>query len=247
MWRAQRERASAQNHRGQGVVVLNAPEGKIQCTLKTNTIACPGPVIAEVRISSDAVLLTSAQFKFYVRKSLINDDTIKSTDEFPVLTQLMQDTSSLIDQVNKIEKQVPENVVQRIDDMETGKFDKNDIVQTDTISDATKVASTVVTAAHRRELDELNKNLALKLVSDCDNAVYVLNQRTRYYCTTGTNAPVSGVATFVIDAIGDTNTINYVQEAICTYKGVTTAIVGQRFFRSHTSAGFGEWKSYSVM
>ncbi len=143
-----------------GVVILNAPDGKIQCTLKTNTIACPGKVVAEVRVLSDEVLLTSARFEFYVRKSLINDKTIESTDEFPVLTQLMQDTSTLIDQVNQIEKQVPENVVSRIDAMETGKANKNDMVQSDTISDATKYPSSVVTAAHRGELDEIKQSVS---------------------------------------------------------------------------------------
>ena len=142
-----------------GVVILNAPDGKIQCTLKTNTIACPGKVVAEVRVLSDEVLLTSARFEFYVRKSLINDKTIESTDEFPVLTQLMQDTSTLIDQVNQIEKQVPENVVSRIDAMESGKVDKTDIVQTDTISDASKVPSSVVTNKLSSQVTELNKNM----------------------------------------------------------------------------------------
>jgi hypothetical protein len=142
-----------------GVVILNAPDGKIQCTLKTNTIACPGKVVAEVRVLSDEVLLTSSRFEFYVRKSLINDKTIESADEFPVLTQLMKDTSSLIDKVNQIEKQVPENVVSRIDAMESGKVDKTDIVQTDTISDASKVPSSVVTNKLSSQVTELNKNI----------------------------------------------------------------------------------------
>jgi hypothetical protein len=83
-------------------------------------------VIAEIRISSDEILLTSGRFEFYVRKSLFNDKTIESTDEFPVLTQLMSETNKMIEQVNQIEKQVPENVVSRIDAMETGKANKND-------------------------------------------------------------------------------------------------------------------------
>ena len=151
-----------------GVVVLNAPEGKIQCTLKTNTIACPGKVIAEIRISSDEILLTSGRFEFYVRKSLINDKTVESTDEFPVLTQLMQDTSTLIDQVNQIEKQVPENVVSRIDAMESGKVDKTDIVQTDTISDASKVPSSVVTNKLSSQVTELNKNLQIMPIPNAE-------------------------------------------------------------------------------
>ena len=178
-----------------GVVILNAPDGKIQCTLKTNTIACPGKVVAEVRVLSDEVLLTSARFEFYVRKSLINDKTIESTDEFPVLTQLMKDTSTLIDQVNQIEKQVPENVVSRIDAMETGKVDKTDIVQTDTISDASKVPSSVVTNKLSSQVTELNKNLAKlngEIVSDA-NAINSYGFHMTSASTLNTPEPTDGM------------------------------------------------------
>jgi len=93
------------------IAVLNAIEGKIQCVLKTNTIAAPGKVIAEVRVLEGETLLTSTRFEFYVRKSLITDETIESTNEFPILTQLINTTNDLIDQVEQIEKQVPEQVV----------------------------------------------------------------------------------------------------------------------------------------
>lgn len=142
------------------IVMINELDGRLQCTLKTNTTASPGKVIAEVRILSDEILLTSARFEFYVRKSLINDETIESTNEFPILTQLITETNGLIDQVNQIEKQVPENVVQNIDNLEQSKINKADIIHTDTISDPTKVPSSVVTEALGKEIDVINNNLA---------------------------------------------------------------------------------------
>lgn len=101
------------------IAILNELQGKIQCVLKTNTIASPGKVIAEVRVLEGDTLLTSTRFGFYVRKSLINDETIESTDEFPILTQLISTTENLIQQVEQIEKQVPEQVVAGLSDLQT--------------------------------------------------------------------------------------------------------------------------------
>ena len=75
------------------IAIMNELQGKIQCVLKTNTIASPGKVVAEVRILEGETLLTSTRFEFFVRKSLINDETIESTNEFPLLTQLINTLS----------------------------------------------------------------------------------------------------------------------------------------------------------
>lgn len=72
---------------------------KIVCTLKTNTIASPGKVLAEVRVLQDLKLLTSSRFSFFVRQSIINDETIESTNEFPILNQLVTDVNSLLDEI----------------------------------------------------------------------------------------------------------------------------------------------------
>lgn len=100
-----------------GVVIVNAIEGKIICTLKTNTIAAPGKVLAEVRILQDLKLLTTARFDFFVRKAIVNDETIESTNEFPILNQLINTTQDLIEQVGQIEQQVPENVVTQLNEV----------------------------------------------------------------------------------------------------------------------------------
>ena len=52
---------------------------KIRCVLKTNTIAAPGKVLAEVRILQDLKLLTTARFDFFVRRAIVDDETIEST------------------------------------------------------------------------------------------------------------------------------------------------------------------------
>ena len=98
--------------------IIDAVQGKIRCILKTNTIATPGKVLAEVRVLEGDNLLTSARFEFYVRKSLMTDDTIESTNEFPILTQLIAATNDLIKQVEQIEKQVPEYIVEAMGDLE---------------------------------------------------------------------------------------------------------------------------------
>lgn len=100
------------------IIIINATQGRIQCTLKTNTIASPGKVIAEVRVLEGEILLTSARFDFFVRKALITDDTIESTNEFPILNQLITTTEGLIQQVEQIEKQVPEYIVEAMGDLE---------------------------------------------------------------------------------------------------------------------------------
>jgi len=101
-----------------GVAVVNATEGRMTCTLNTNTIASPGKVVAEVRVSDlEGKSLTTARFNFFVRKPLITDDAIESTNEFPILNQLITTTEGLIQQVEQIEKQVPENVVDELNNL----------------------------------------------------------------------------------------------------------------------------------
>lgn len=79
-----------------GVAILNESEGKIQCILNTNTIAREGRVIAEVRVFEGTKLLTSSRFEFWVRKAIVNDETIESTNEFPLLQRLTDDVQGII-------------------------------------------------------------------------------------------------------------------------------------------------------
>lgn len=75
----------------------------IRCTLKTNTIACPGRVYAEVRLLKDTQLLTTARFDFFVRRAIVNDETVKSTNEFPILNKKVQEVDDLIEYVKTLE------------------------------------------------------------------------------------------------------------------------------------------------
>lgn len=101
------------------IAVINSAQGRIQCILKTNTIAVPGKVVAEVRILEGETLLTSTRFEFYVRKSLINDETVESSNEFGTLQQVVLDYNDAIERVNQIEKQVPEQVVTDLNEVST--------------------------------------------------------------------------------------------------------------------------------
>ena len=87
-----------------GVSIEDAVNGKIKCTLLTNTIACPGRVTAEVRILEGNNVLTSTRFNFFVRASLTNDETIKSTNEFPILKKLTDDAKEANEEFPKIKE-----------------------------------------------------------------------------------------------------------------------------------------------
>jgi hypothetical protein len=56
---------------------------------------------------------------------------------------------------------VSETILDDIADLQTGKFDKANIVQTDTVNDVSKVASSAVVYAHGVEIDTINNSLAV--------------------------------------------------------------------------------------
>ncbi|SHN68641.1 BppU family phage baseplate upper protein [Desulfitobacterium chlororespirans] len=78
-----------------GVTITDAANGKITCTLKTNTIAVAGKVHAEVRLLAGEKLLSTPRFAFDVRKALLNDEAIESMDEIPILQQLIADVQNV--------------------------------------------------------------------------------------------------------------------------------------------------------
>ena len=80
-----------------GVTIIT--EGKIRCILNTNTIAASGKVFAEVRILQDLRLLTTARFDFFVRRAIVNDETIESTNEFPILNRKIQEVNDLVEEI----------------------------------------------------------------------------------------------------------------------------------------------------
>lgn len=96
------------NDSASNVAIVNETQGKIQCVLKTNTIASPGKTIAEVKVSESGMLLTSAKFNFHVRKSLLNSNTVESTNEFPILKKLVDDAQDAIEKMPEVEEKLNE-------------------------------------------------------------------------------------------------------------------------------------------
>lgn len=74
----------------------------IRCTLASNTIAVPGIVYAEVRVLQDTKVLTSSRFRFYVRNPILNDKTVASSNEFPMLVQALEDAKGAAESLPEI-------------------------------------------------------------------------------------------------------------------------------------------------
>jgi hypothetical protein len=94
----------------------------IKCTLASNTIAVPGIVYAEVRVLQDTKVLTSSRFRFYVRNPILNDKTVASSNEFPMLVQALEDAkgaaeslpeiNSAIDNIRNAESELNQSIGQ---------------------------------------------------------------------------------------------------------------------------------------
>ena len=94
----------------------------IKCTLASNTIAVSGTVYAEVRVLQDTKVLTSPRFRFYVRSPILDDKTIASSNEFPMLVQALEDAkgaaeslpeiNSAIDNIRNAESELNQSIGQ---------------------------------------------------------------------------------------------------------------------------------------
>jgi hypothetical protein len=67
-----------------GVTILDATKGNVECILKGNTLAVPGTVICEIHRGKEGKQLTTPSFTFIVGKS-IGADGIISTNEIATL------------------------------------------------------------------------------------------------------------------------------------------------------------------
>ena len=65
--------------------------------LKTGSVK-PGTVNCELQVyggEDNATLVTSAQFNFRCRRSIMNADTIQATDQYPLLTKMLVEVAAL--------------------------------------------------------------------------------------------------------------------------------------------------------
>lgn len=69
---------------------ITTNSNKIYCILKSGTISAKGKVQAEIQITDGAKLITSAQFYFFVRLPLIDDETVQSSNELSLLVAAVQ-------------------------------------------------------------------------------------------------------------------------------------------------------------
>lgn len=74
--------------------------GKILCKVASGTIASAGQVQAEVKILSNKheMLTTPMQFEFNVQKTLVCDEDIMSTNEYPLLMELIKKVENATDE-----------------------------------------------------------------------------------------------------------------------------------------------------
>ncbi|HDX9638974.1 TPA: BppU family phage baseplate upper protein [Bacillus mobilis] len=69
---------------------INALKGKYQILLKTQTLTSVGNVIAQIHIEEEDRTIDTQKFFFVVNESLLSNEAIESTNEFPVIQKAIE-------------------------------------------------------------------------------------------------------------------------------------------------------------
>ena len=85
------------NSDGANLDILDAEEGRIAFTLPASLTAKNGMHFASVTIYANGVKLTSGRFNYFVQESLTSGDGAVSTNEYPLLEQLLAKLSLISD------------------------------------------------------------------------------------------------------------------------------------------------------
>jgi hypothetical protein len=88
----------------QNLTLVDAAAGKFTCTLSAQTIIIPGRVRAEVILYEGTKRLTSTRFEFIVRKSLLNENTVESSNEFTALTEALGTVNQYDSRITTVEQ-----------------------------------------------------------------------------------------------------------------------------------------------
>lgn len=88
----------------QNLTIIDATKGKYTCTLSSQTILVPGRIKAEVALYEGTKKITSTKFEFAVRKSLLNENTVESSNEFTALTEALGTVNQYDSRITTVEQ-----------------------------------------------------------------------------------------------------------------------------------------------
>lgn len=107
------------------MTITNATSGIATYTIQTNDIAFAGEVNVEIVIyDTNTSKLTSSRFSFYVKKGILNDNTVQSTNEFSALTTALNTVSEI---ENKADKSYVDSNLATINTSLAGKANQSDL------------------------------------------------------------------------------------------------------------------------
>lgn len=102
------DNTTVQQGEGNGVKIISAAQGLIECTLKTNSIAAVGRVLCEIKLRSGDSVLSSSKFEFYVEPNLLSDETIESTNEITLLDEMLKKVDEMIKELDDLDYSIEE-------------------------------------------------------------------------------------------------------------------------------------------
>lgn len=82
--------------------VLDATKGICKIEVHGQALSCPGLVVASVQIIDSDSRITTSHFAFNVLNQVVDDDDITSTDDFPILHELITDVQTMQDHIIEV-------------------------------------------------------------------------------------------------------------------------------------------------
>lgn len=105
-------RTAQQDNDGNGIEMVEGAVNKFTVNVYITSFS-PGTNNCEVQVLSGenfGTLVTSAQFNFKCRRSILNEDTIKATDEYPILAKLTAVVEDTVAKLEPIERNEDERI-----------------------------------------------------------------------------------------------------------------------------------------
>ena len=107
-----------QDTKAHGVTLDPQESNHLIIELYTGSFA-PGMVECEIQVFSgeeNKTLVTSAKFNFTCRRSIMNDDTVEATDEYPLLIDLMDQCEDILEEeLNRVKSEEERKEMEYLD------------------------------------------------------------------------------------------------------------------------------------
>lgn len=188
---------------------------RVVCNVTQQMTAVPGPVLCELRIRTETQIIGSINFILRVERAALNDDTVLSETDIPLIEQAIDIAANLEEYIQQT-LDASAAAVQAAEDA-TEARDRSEVINTnvegiyDDLTDATAAANTAAAAANAAAAGLGNLQATANTLAEGASATATFNNSTKTFTfgiprgatgESGVQTQISGMFTLSVDADG---------------------------------------------